>query len=512
MRKIKEALRLCWDLGLPARQAARSIGIAASTLSDLLYRAKVAGLTWPLVESLDNQALEALLYPPPAPSSVQRTAPDMEWVHRELTRKRSVTLQLLWMEYKEQHPDGYQYTQFCEHYRRWSKRLDVVMRQPHVAGEKMFVDFSGQTVPVIDPRTGTVSQAEVFVAVLGASNYTYAEVCPSQELEHWLGAHVRALEAFGGVPRVFVPDNLKSAVQRPCRYEPDMNPAYHELATHYGAVVIPARTYKARDKAKVEVGVQIVERTVLAALRNRRFFSLTEAQIAIREAVCALNARSFKRLSGSRQSRFESLDKPALNSLPSSRYEYGTWMKTRLQNDYHLEVAGNHYSVPSELTGQVVEGRVTAKTLEVFFKGRRVASHILCQGTGHVVTNPLHQPESHRRYAEWTAEKAAVWAVGIGPCMVAFIESVVASKGHPEQARRACLGIVRLGRSYDRERLESAATRALAIRSVSYRSLETILRYDLDKVAVQQAELAGVGNHSNIRGPEYYRSAEARPC
>jgi transposase len=260
MRKSKEALRLCWDLRLPVRQTARSIGVAASTISDLLYRAKVAGLTWPLVESLDNQALEALLYPAPAPSSVQRPAPDMEWVNRELTRKKSVTLQLLWMEYKEQHPDGYQYTQFCEHYRRWSKRLDVVMRQPHVAGERMFVDFAGETVPVVDPKTGTVSEAEVFVAVLGASNYTYAEVCPSQELEHWLGAHVRALESFGGVPKVFVPDNLKSAIQRPCRYEPDMNPAYHELATHYGAVVIPARTYKARDRSLLEYRLQIGDR------------------------------------------------------------------------------------------------------------------------------------------------------------------------------------------------------------------------------------------------------------
>jgi hypothetical protein len=262
----------------------------------------------------------------------------------------------------------------------------------------------------------------------------------------------------------------------------------------------------------VEVGVQVVERSVLAALRNRRFFSLGEAQAAIREAVYALNARPFKRLSGSRQSRFETLEKPALNPLPATRYEYGTWTKARVQNDYHLEVAGNHYSVPSELFGQVVDGRVTARTLEVFFKGRRVASHTLRQGTGQIVTNPLHQPESHRRYAEWSTEKAAVWAVGIGPSMVSFIESVVASKGHPEQARRACLGIVRLGRSYDRERLESAAARALAIRSVSYRSLETILRYDLDKVAVQRLELAGVGNHSNIRGPEYYRSAEVRPC
>jgi len=512
MRKIKEALRLCWELRLPGRQAARSTGMAASTLSDLLGRAKVAGLSWPLVESLDNQALEALLYPAPAPSSVQRPAPDLAWVHHELTRKKSVTLQLLWMEYKEQHPDGYQYTQFCEHYRRWSKRLDVVMRQPHVAGEKMFVDFAGETVPVIDPGTGTVSQAEVFVAVLGASNYTYAEVCPSQELAHWLGAHVRALEAFGGVPRMFVPDNLKSAIQRPCRYEPDMNPAYHELATHYGAVVIPARAYKARDKAKVEVGVQVVERTVLAALRNRRFLGLDEAQTAVREAVGALNARPFKRLSGSRLSRFETLDRPALNPLPVIRYEYGTWTKERLRNDYHLEVAGNHYSVPSELTGQVIEGRVTAKTLEVFFQGRRVASHALRQGTGQIVTNPQHQPESHRRYAEWTTDKAAAWAAGIGPRMASFIESVVASKGHPEQARRACLGIVGLGRTYERERLESAAARALAIGSASYRSLEMILRHDLDKAAVQRLELAGVGNHRNIRGPEYYRCTEARPC
>jgi transposase len=386
------------------------------------------------------------------------------------------------------------------------------MRQPHIAGEKMFVDFAGQTVPIVDPKTGSVSQAQLFVAVLGASNYTYAEACPSQELEHWLGAHVRALEWFGGVPKVFVPDNLKSGIQRACRYEPDINPAYHELATHYGAVVIPARTRKARDKAKVEVGVLVVERSVLAALRKRTFFSLGEAQAAIREAVCALNARPFKRLAGSRKSRFETLERPALIPLPADRYEYGTWMKTRVQEHYHLEVSGNYYSVPAELFGQMVEARVTAQTLEVFFKGRRVASHALCHGSGQLATNPLHQPEAHRRLAEWGTEKAEAWAVGIGPSMVRFVQRVVASKGHPEQARRACLGIVRLGRDYDRERLESAAARALAVGSISYRSLQAILRYGLDRVAIQRAELAGVGTHGNIRGPEYYRSAEVAPC
>ena len=512
MRKIKEILRLCWGLGMSVRQVARSTGVAASTVSDLLYRAKASNLGWPLPEALDNQALEALLYPPPAPSSARRPPLDLAWVHQELSRHKGVTLQLLWIEYKQQHPGGYQYTQFCEHYRRWRKRLDVVMRQVHVAGEKMFVDFAGQTVPIVDSRSGEVSQGQVFVAVLGASNYVYAEVCPSQELEHWLGAHVRALEHFGGVPRVLVPDNLKSGVSRACRYEPDMNPAYHELAEHYGAVVIPARVGRPRDKAKVEAGVLVVERSVLAALRHRRFLSLAEAQAAIAQATSELNSKPFQRLPGSRLSRFETLDKPALMPLPQTSYEFGTWLKRRVLEDYHPEIDGNHYSVPAELYGRVVEARVTARTIEVFFGGRRVASHIRRPGTGQVITNPRHQPAAHRKYGEWSIDQANAWAAGIGPEMAAFVTQLIGSKNHPEQARRACYGVVRLGRAYDRERLESAAQRALGIGAVSYRSLETILRNRLDGVGAQRPEPVGVGTHSNIRGPEYYRTAEVATC
>ena len=505
MRKIRDVLRLSLGEGLPRRQVGAAVGLPYTTVADYLMRARAAGVGWPLPE-LDDAALEARLYPPPPEPAAGRPAPDFGAVHAELRRK-GVTLELLWVEYRERSPDGYGYSQFCNRYRQWARRVDVVMRQEHRAGEKLFVDFPGQTVPVVDPATGEVTRAEVFVAVLGASNYTYAEAVPSQELPHWVGAHVRAFAFFGGCPRILVPDNLRSGVARANRYEPDLNRTYQEMAAHYGCAVIPARPNKPRDKAKVEVGVQVVERWVLARLRTRTFFALAELNAAIRALLDELNDRPFKKLPGTRRSLFEALDRQALKPLPARPYEYATWRLATVNVDYHVEADRHWYSVPHQLVGQRVDVRLTATTVEAFCRGRRVASHLRSSQPHAVTTDPVHMPASHRAHRDWSPGRITRWARTVGPKTAELVEGVLAARPHPEQGYRSCLGILRLGRRYGDARLEAACARALAARGFGYRSVESILRTGLDR----QPLLALVPPppvprpHDNLRGPAYYR-------
>ncbi len=426
-------------------------------------------------------------------------------MHLELRRK-GVTLMLLWHEYKQTFPDGYAYSQFNELYRAWKLHLDVVMRQEHKAGEKMFVDFPGQTVPIYDRRTGQLAmQAELFVSALGASGFLYCELFPSQELLHWVTAHVHAFSAFNGCPAIVVCDNLRSGVTRPHRYEPDVNATYSEMAAHYRVAIMPARSYKPRDKAKAEVGVLLAERWVMARLRDRHFTSLAEANAAIAELVAWLNNRPFKRLPGSRRSVFETVDRPALRALPPTRYEFATWKKAKLGLDYHVEIRADrhYYSAPYKLVGQVLEVRCSAATVEVFYRSARVASHVRSYRPGYT-TDPAHMPASHRRHAAWTPARIVSWAAKAGPATARLAEAVLASKPHPEQGFRTCLGIVRLGEHYGTERLEAACSRALAMRSYSYRSVESMLRHGLDKQPVQLPLPLTHPAHDNVRGPGYY--------
>jgi transposase len=505
MRKIREVLRLVIGEGLSRRQAAAATGSPYSTIADHLARAERAGLGWPLPEGMDDAELEGRLFArAEAPPSASRPLPDWATVHRELRRK-GVTLQLLWMEYRERHPDGYGYTQFCRHYRTWQGHLDLVMRQEHRAGEKLFVDFAGLTLPIVDPETGEVWGAELFVAVLGASNYTYAEAFAGQALPYWIAGHVHAFAFLGGCPRIVVPDNLRSAVGRAHRYEPDLNPTYAELAAHYDCAVIPARPAKPRDKAKAENGVLQAERWVLAALRGRTFFSLAEANAAVAERVAWLNARPFKKLPGSRRTMFEQLDRPALRPLPARPYEYAEWKRAKVNIDYHVEVDHHWYSVPHQLVGQVCDIRVSAAIVEVLHRGRRVASHRRSTRQGRFTTEPAHMPEAHRRHAEWTPSRIVAWAERSGPATADLVTEIMASRPHPEQGFRSCLGIMRLGRRYGEERLEAAAVRALAIRGLSYRSVESILKAGLDDQPLPGAEPGPtIGVHANVRGARYY--------
>jgi len=411
-------------------------------------------LSWPLPESLDEDSLFRLLFPTHLRSS-SREIPIPDWaeIHTEL-RKKSVTLCLLWVEYREAHPDGYGYSQFCALYGKWAKRLKPSMRLSHKAGEKLFVDYAGQTVPIVDPHTGEIRHAQIFVATLGASNYSYAEAQWSQELPNWIGGHVRAFAFLDGVPEVVVPDNLKAGVKHPCRYEPDLNPTYQDLADHYGIAVLPTRVRKPKDKAKVEVAVLVVERWILARLRKRKFFSLAELNQAIRQLLEELNNRPMRHLGQSRRELFQSLDQPALKPLPATPYEFAVWKKARVNIDYHVEFDKHYYSVPFSLIHQQVYIRATQHTIQISFKNRCVASHLRSHTRGSHTTVSDHMPPAHQKYADWTPERILRWAETMGPHTTQLIDALFASRKYPQQAFRSCLGILRLGQRYGPDRLE----------------------------------------------------------
>ena len=506
MRKIKEVLRLKFECRLSNRKIADSACVARSTVGDYVRRAKAAGLSWPLPEDMDDGRLEQILFDqvPHSPKD-QRPPIDFSYLHKELKRK-GVTLMLLWHEYKFQNPQGYQYSQFCHRYRQWRNLLDPVMRQDHRAGEKLFVDYSGMTVPVTNPQSGQTHEAQIFIACMGASNYTYAEATLSQGLADWIDAHVRAFEFLGGVPELIISDNLKSAVNKACRYEPDLNPTYLDMANYYGTAVIPARVRTPKDKAKAEVGVQIVERWILARLRNRTFFSITKLNRAIAKLLVELNNKPFQKLPGTRKSVFASIDKPALQPLPVGRYQFALWRKVRVNIDYHIEIDLHYYSVPYTLIKKELDVRLTANTVECFHKGKSVATHMRSDRPGRHTTLKEHMPQKHQKYVEWTPERLIRWAGQIGPQTAELIEKVMDARTHPQQGFRSCLGILRLGKGYGEDRLEAAAKRANQIGGRSYKSVASILKNGLDRKPLPDDNPSGTPiDHANIRGGDYYR-------
>jgi len=504
MRKIREVLRLKWECGLSNRAIARSCSISHSTVGEYVRRAEEAGLSWPLPSDLGEDELFEHLFPK-APDASSRVipCPDWEWVHGEL-RKKSVTLRLLWVEYREEHPSGYGYSQFCALYRTWAKRLKPSMRITHKAGEKLFVDYAGQTIPVIDPETGEVRQAQIFIGVLGASNYTYVEAQWSQELPNWIGGHVRMFEFFGGAPEIVVPDNLKAGVKHPCRYEPDLNPTYQDLAEHYGVAVIPARPRKPKDKAKAEVGVQVAERWILARLRNCPFFGLVAVNHAISELLDPLNERPMEHLGQSRRELFEMLDQPALKPLPEESYEFAVWKKARVNIDYHIEFGKHYYSVPYSLIHEEVYVRATQSTVEIFYNNRRVASHRRMNAQGRHTTLAEHMPPAHQKYLEWPPERLIQWAETIGPQTAQLVQALLESCKHAQQAYRSCLGVLRLAEPYGAERLEAACRRALPAGIRSYKGVKNILDAKLDRVELEEPSPVVPKFHDNVRGQSYY--------
>lgn len=507
MRRVREILRYRFAEGLGHKAISYRVGAAPSTVRETLRRAEAAGLSWPLGEEVSDAVLEAALYKAAGTKTGHRRAPepDWAWVHRELKRKH-VTLQVLWDEYIERHPDGYRYSRFCDLYRAFALKLPVTMRQSHAAGEKLFVDYAGDTVPVvIDRLTGKIRQAHLFVAVLGASSLSFAEARWSETLADWLECHVHALEAFGGAPALFVPDNAKVAVIKACLYDPQVNRSYAEMAAHYGSSVLPTRPRRPRDKAKVEAAVRIVERWLLGRLRHRIFYSLAEVNAAIGELLAELNERRvLRRVGRTRRQLFEEIDRPALRALPAERYVYAEWRIRRAGLDYHVEIDRHYYSVPWRFAREQVEARITANTIELFRKGERIAVHRRSSGNGRHTTVPEHMPSSHRRFADWTIERISREASAVGPDAALLIEKILADRPHPEQGFRACLGIIRLVKGFGRERVNAACGRALEIGARTYGSVRSILDNRLDQAPAPRAASREPIDHPNIRGPRYY--------
>jgi transposase len=509
MRKIKEIIRLRFSAGLSYPQIAASLQISAGVAHKITKRAEAIGLSWPLPEDLDESALEKMLYYGESESASAKSPamPDFAKIYQELKRK-GVTLTLLWQEYHSAHaPAAYQYTRFCVLYRQWKRKLKTSMRQTHRAGERMFVDYAGQTVPIINPLNGEIKPAQIFVAVLGASNYTYCEASYSQTLPDWIGAHVRAFEYFQGCSEIVVPDNLKSGVTKACRYEPDINPTYADMATHYN--IATARPIHPRDKAAVEVGVQIIERWVLARLRHQQFFSLAALNKAIRALLEDLNNRPMKKLNTTRRKLYQEIEKPALKPLPLMPYQYCEWHKIKLGLDYHIEAGGHYYSVPYRMVKEKVDVRLSEQVIEVFFKGKRVASHVRSNVKGGCTTLIEHMPKAHQAHIQWTIAALLKWAAEVGPSTKQLVENMLAAKKHPEQGYRSCLGLTSLGRYFTEARLEQACRRALLIGAISYQSVKSILKKNLDLIPLEEPQEAlPPQQHENLRGADYYLDAQ----
>ena len=506
MRKIRDVLRYRHSTGLSLESIARSLNISKGVVAKYLRLAADAGLDWPLPEGLDDGALEKRLYQQPAARAPTFAQPDYAQVHQELKRK-GITLLLLWEEYRQTEGEAsFQYTAFCTHYRVWSGKLKHSMRQIHRAGEKLFADYAGPTIPIIDAHSAEIRPASIFVAVLGASSYTFACATAGQTQADWLTGLGRALNFIGGVTALIVPDNPRALVANANRYEPELNRATAEFAAHYGTVILPARPRKPQDKAKVEVGVQVVERWILARLRHRQFFSVAELDAAVAQLLPALNERPFKKLPGCRKEAFARLDAPYLRPLPATGFVMAEWKRAGVNIDYHVEYDGHYYSVPHALVRQEVELRITRSSIEILARGRRVATHPRSYRKGYFSTLAEHMPAAHRAHAEWSPSKMMNWAATVGDAAGELVKRLLLTKQHPEQGYRACLGLMRLTRSVGRDRMEAACTRALALGAHSYRSVASILNKGLDRQPLApgpQAELA-LPEHANLRGPHYY--------
>lgn len=508
MRQIKEILRLKHSAGFSVREIAQSLNLSVGAISKYLQLAAAAGIGWPLPSELDEESLIRKLQPPPTRDEPEIPLPNFSELHQELRRK-GMTLQLLWEEYADANrAQHYSYPHFCALYREWRGRQSPIMRQRHTPGDKLFIDYCGQTIDVIDPQSGEKRKAQIFVAVLGASNFTYVEATFTQQLPDWIGSHVRAFEYFGGVARLLVPDNLKSGVNKSDRYEPILSRTYAEMLEHYDTAALPTRPKKPRDKAKVEVGVQIVERWMIARLRKITFFSLGDLNDALRPLLERLNHKNFKKLGGSRHSRYEAMEKPALKPLPARAYEYAEWRTARVPPDYHIEIEGHYYSVSHSLIKSRLDIRLTATTVECFLRGRRVAVHARSDKAGEHTTLIEHMPKAHRAHLEWSPDRLLDWASTVGPQTRGLVAYLLVNRPHPEMGFRSCLGLLRLERRFGKERLEAACQRALALDSPTRHSVLSILTHGLDTQPQPESDLDAAATppvHENVRGAAYYQ-------
>jgi transposase len=507
VRKVKEILRLGLKEGRSQREIAQSTGVSKTTVQEVLSKTRAAGLDWAALGTMrEYEILEKVVYPGVSGGAPKRPLPNWAAIRADLLKKGN-TLALLWMDYKEAQPDGLQYSRFCELYRNWEKQSRLVLRHNHVAGDKLFVDFSGLTVPWLDLATNTVRNAEVFVAVLGASNFTFAKAAADQTLKSWIDLHVDAFAFFGGVPQAVVPDNLRSGVSKACRYDPESNPSYLALAEHYDTAVVPARARKPRDKAKAEVGVQVVQRWILARLRRMTFTSIEQINVAIEPLLLKLNNRVMRHLGVSRQELFDRYEKSALRTLPDEPFEMASWKLAKVNIDYHVEFGRQYYSVPYRFVGSEVRIKVTRSLVQIFHEDDCIASHKRSNAPipGRFTTLTEHMPPQHAEHVKWTPERILSWAQRSGPATRQLCERVIASRKLPEQGFRSCLGILRLGERYDQTRLEAACEAALKMRSVNYRTIEELLKKGAFSDRNSKTPTPILLDHENIRGSSYYQ-------
>ncbi|MBU0506249.1 MAG: IS21 family transposase [bacterium] len=506
MRQIKEILRHKFQLGLSNRKISKIFKISKTTVSNYLSLAKSAGIGWPIDSDLSDSGIYEKLFTfkqPHIPQSLKQV-PECEHLHLEL-KKKGVTLWLLWEEYKDINPEGYSYTQFRHYYNQYKSSLKLSMKQNHKAGEKMFVDYSGTGIDIVDAKTGEIKTAELFVAVLGASNYTYVEATMTQRLQDWIGSHVRAFEYFGGVPQLIIPDNLKSGVTKPCRYEPNVNNTYSDMAEHYCCAVVPARPYKPKDKSKAEVAVQIVQRWILAKLRDRIFYSLHEANEAIKKLLNDLNHRPMQKIKKSRSEIFNEIEKSELKPLPQHPYHLAQFKKVKVNIDYHIEVDAHYYSVPHIYSLKEAIVRYTDHTIEIMHNGKRIASHRRSYYKNKFTTINDHMPKSHQAHKEWSPSRLIRWGNSLDKSVGELFENILETLPHPEQGYRRCLGIMRLEKTYGKDRLVLACKRALHLRSYSYQAVKRTLKNKLEETNMPQMKISLTSvQHENLRGRSYY--------
>ena len=505
MRKLRDILRMSLSGDCSIREISRSTKVSVGSIQKLLTKAQALGLTWPLPEDLDDGQLARLFYPTADTSrSSHLQIPDWPTVHQEL-KQPHMTKQLVWEEYTQQYPNrSLSYSRFCHRYKVWVSKRRRSMRQQHKAGEKCFVDYAGSTVPVVSSSTGEIREAQIFVATLGASNYTYAEATWTQSLPDWLGSHVRMLDYFGGSTTLIIPDNLRSGVSKACRYDPDLNPSYQQWAEHYGVAVVPARPYKPKDKAKAENAVLVVQRWILARLRHHTFFSLVELNQCIRALLEDLNGRPFKQLPGCRRSAFEQLDKPALKPLPTHPYSYIAIKPVKVNIDYHVRYQNHDYSVPHQYVGEQLEIHAGDNLVEIYFRRQLIATHPR-QHTPGFTTNPAHMPKRHRAQQQWTPGRLKRWAQEIGPDTLVWVTAQLEGRQHPEQAYKVCLGLLNLNKQYPSKRVDAACRIANRSGLGRLKQVRAILKSNRDQLPEQLSLAAELPqDHENIRGPRNF--------
>lgn len=508
MRKVRELLRLTFEQGLSARKAAPIIGIGKTAASQYLSGFKASKLEHSNVSAMsDSELLNAINTKKESENSrFEELSKLFPYFEKELKRT-GLTLQLLWKEYSETDIDCYGYSQFCHHYYHWRKETKVSMRMEHKAGDKMFVDFAGKKLSIVDPKTGEIQELEIFVSVLGASQLSYIEAVLSQKKADWIAVNQNALSFYKGVPNAIVPDCLKSAVIKSDKYEPEINQTYNDFAQHYQTVILPARALHPQDKSLAENFVRNAYTQIYAPLRNLTFFSIEELNTALWEQLDLYNHKNFQARGYSRNQLFEEIEKSQLKPLPTGTYELKAFSECKVQYNHHVyfKEDKHYYSVPFQFTGKKVMIISTSRSIEMFFNNSRIAIHQRNRCTYGYTTKTGHRPPNHQFVSEWSPQRFIKWGRNIAAEVEELITLLLDSRQHPEQAYRSCMGILNLSKKYDNADYIKACKKALGLNLINYKFIKNMLETKAFNLAdEQESEQSNLPNHGNIRGEEVY--------